>query len=171
MTTEENNKTLGILHLVYGGLHALLVFVFMFILIPLFIGIGSSGRHGDAQGALFMTVFFSIFAFFGLVFTIPSLVAGYGLLKRKSWAKVWSIIAGGVAGMSFPLGTALCVYTFWFLFSGGGKELYDDSAPRYGMNQPGTLHGAPQPAEWAERNRKREYTYAPPFEPPNWRGE
>ena len=33
--------------------------------------------------------------------------------------------------MSFPIGTAVCAYTFWFLFSEPGKSLYD--RPRYAL--------------------------------------
>ncbi len=171
MTVEENNKTLGILHLVYGGLHALIVLGVMFIFIPIFAGIGSTGRSGDAEGVVFASIFMAIFAVFWLVLTLPSLVAGYGLLKRKSWARVWSMIAGGLAGMSFPLGMALCVYTFWFMFSGGGKELYEQSASKFGSSQPRHLYDAPPPNVWTERKREREYAYVPPPEPPNWRGD
>jgi hypothetical protein len=169
MTTQEHNRTLGILHLVYGGLHAALVLVISMFFIPVFLGVGRTG--GDADVALVMTIFIVAFMLFWLLFSVPSLIAGYGMLKGKSWAKLWAIIAGAIAGMSFPLGTALCVYTFWFLFSGGGKELYEQPAPRYGMNQPGALYGAPQPSGWDTRQREREFTYVPPTEPPNWRGE
>jgi len=169
MTPEENNKTLGILHLVYGGMHGLVVLLMLFFFFPIFFGIG----RGNEDGALFVSIFMTVFGLFWLSFTIPSLVAGYGLLKRKSWAKIWVMIAGGLAGMSFPLGMALCAYTFWFWFSGGGKQLYEQPAQGFDRHQPGALYGAPQPSGWGERRREREreYTYAPPPEPPNWRGE
>jgi hypothetical protein len=56
--------------------------------------------------------------------TVPSVVAGYALLKRRRWAKVAGIVAGVTAATSFPVGTAVAVYTFWFLFSDVGKQLY-----------------------------------------------
>lgn len=171
MTTEEHNRTLGILHLVYGGLHALILLMVMLFVIPILIGIGTTGTSRDADGAMLMVIFLSIFALFWAAITIPSFVAGYGMLKRKSWAKVWAMVAGGVAGMHFPLGTALCVYTFWFLFSNGGNKMYENMSKPFDTYQPGVLHGAPQPADWNARSRRRDYTYVPPTEPPNWRGE
>jgi hypothetical protein len=168
MTTEEHNRTLGIMHLVYGGLHVLIMLLMMAIFIPIF-SLGASRGMRDPNGALFVTIFMSIFVLFWAVFSIPAFVAGYGLLKRKSWARIWAMISGGMAGMSFPLGTALCVYSFWFLFSDAGKALYDNQASPLGGYAPGVLHGAPRPADWGAR--QRDYTYAPPPPPSSWRDE
>src|SRR5262245_2540251 len=88
--------------------------------------------------------------------TVPSLVAGYALLKRKSWARTAAIIGAVTAAMSFPTGTAVCVYTFWFLFSEPGKLLYDrpqNALPRLQVGLP----------------RQRENQYLPPPTPPDWR--
>jgi hypothetical protein len=93
--------------------------------------------------------------------TIPSLIAGYGLWKKKKWAKTASIIAGVLAAMSFPVGTAVCVYTFWFLFSNPGKVLYDK--PVYSLPQGQQVWGA------QEIGSQRENQYVPPKSPPDWR--
>ena len=111
----------------------------------------------------------AVIVLFSLVFTIPSFIAGYGLRKRKSWAKLWGVIAGVVAGMNFPLGTALSVYSIWFLIGEGGRELYAESNARPARRE--NLYGAPEPAGWAAQyvSREREYADAPPRQPPNWR--
>ena len=44
---------------------------------------------------------------------VPALIAGYGLLLRRSWARVWMLIAGVVNLPSFPLGTGVGVYAIW----------------------------------------------------------
>lgn len=46
---------------------------------------------------------------------IPSLIAGIGLLKQKSWARTLAIIVAIVALAGFPLGTAAGIYTLWVL--------------------------------------------------------
>jgi hypothetical protein len=167
MTPEEHNKTLGTLHLVYGGLQAL----FMLALMAFFIFIASMASQAPGSGSVdgFFFGVMAVFMLFGLVFTIPSFIAGYGLRKRKSWAKLWGMIAGVVAGMSFPLGTALCVYSIWFLIGDAGRVLYGDSHAQPARRE--TLYGAPEPAGWAAQyaSREREYDYAPPPQPPNWR--
>jgi hypothetical protein len=171
MTTEDHNRTIGILHLVYGAMHLFGMFFVVLFFVPMMFLVGSSGRPGEAGGEAFMTMIFLIVGVFSLLLSIPSFVAGIGMLKRKSWAKVWAMIAGGLAGMSFPMGTALCVYTFWFLFSGGGKEFYEGRKFDWGHSRPGVLHGAPEPANWQSRNRDRDYVNAHRSGPPDWRGE
>ena len=170
MTPEEHNKTLGTLHLVYGGLQALLMFVIVGFLI--FIGDMISRAPGNSPDIGFFFAIMAVIVLFNLIFTIPSFVAGYGLKKQKSWAKLWGIIAGVMAGMSFPLGTALCVYSIWFLLGDGARELYGEApAKGGGPKQREALYGAPQPAGWAAQyaSREREREYAPPPTPPNWR--
>jgi hypothetical protein len=76
---------------------------------------------------------------FGVAMSIPSMVAGYALLRRRSWAKVAGIVGGVAAATSFPIGTAVAVYTFWFLFGEAGKQMY----PAKKKHLP-----PPPPGEW-----------------------
>ena len=170
MTTEEHNKTLGILHLVYGGLHGLILLVMVVVFI--FMANLSLNAPGGKAVDGFFFVFIGIILFFSAAVSLPSFIAGYGLMKRKRWAKLWGLIAGVMAGMSFPLGTALCVYTIWFLYGeAGGRELYADSLAGQKPKQREALYGAPPAAGWASRYAKgeRQHEYTPPPAPPNWR--
>jgi len=158
LTPEQHNKYLGISHLVYGGLFFLLMLGMLGFMAVVVLSI-PNGPNGPP--AFFFALMFVFLGLFYGAMTVPSFFAGYGLLKRKKWAKTASIIAGVLSGMSFPMGTAVCVYTFWFLFSEPGKILYDK--PAY------ALPAAHQ--EWtAEGTRvQREPQYVPPTTPPNWR--
>ena len=168
MTPEEHNKTLGTLHLVYGGLQALITLAMMGFSIFI-LEMMSRAPNGGGSEAGFFIGFMAFMMLFMLVFTIPSFVAGYGLRKRKSWAKLWGIIAGVFAGMSFPLGTALCVYSIWFLIGDAGRELYRDASAQPRRRE--ALYGAPEPAGWAAQyaSRERSSDYTRPRQPPNWR--
>jgi hypothetical protein len=46
---------------------------------------------------------------------LPGLLAGYGLLKRKPWARVLTIVVGILGLVNFPVGTAIGLYTLWVL--------------------------------------------------------
>jgi hypothetical protein len=46
-------------------------------------------------------------------FSIPTLIAGIGLLARKSWAMLFALIIGCLKLFSFPIGTAIGVYSIW----------------------------------------------------------
>jgi len=65
-------------------------------------------------GIVALAVMLSVSGVF-LVLGIPSLVAGIGLLKHKSWARVLAIILGILALASFPIGTAAGIYALWVL--------------------------------------------------------
>lgn len=117
----------------------------------------------DPQGPppgfmLIMWVFFG--AFYGLMLA-PNFVAGYALLKQKRWAKVAAIVGAVTSAMSFPIGSAVAAYTFWFLFSDPGKLMYDK--PKTAL--------PPMPPNWnaASTQQTREHQYVPPTQPPDWR--
>lgn len=83
-----------------------------------------SQEMGGAPPPTFVAMIFVFIGAFSVVKTIPSFVAGYALLRRRSWAKVAGIVGGVVAATSFPIGTAVGAYTLWFLFSEQGKQVY-----------------------------------------------
>ena len=143
---------------------ALFSLIFLFIEPP---------KQPDDPPAWFFTIFMVVFSFIYLLFGLPSIVAGMGLLKRKKWAKTWGIIAGVLSGMSFPIGTAVCVYTFWFFFSDPGKFLYDEdyAASRWSTEAPRGLYDAPtaQYRSAQEQTSRREYDFNSQSQPPNWR--
>jgi hypothetical protein len=117
------------------------------------------GPNGPPVGLiLFMTLFVG---FFFALAVIPSFLAGYGLLKRRSWARIAAIIGAVAAATNAPIGTAVCVYTFWFLFSEPGKAIFEN---RKYMLPPGRQSWA-----YDVQNKERETVYTPPATPPDWR--
>jgi len=165
LTPEQHNKYLAWSHIAYAGFFALI-----FGLVMLFFGasmiaamLSGPGPNGPpAFLIVFMLLFMAVM--FGM-FTLPSFVAGYGLLKRKKWAKVWAIIAAVLAGGQFPMGTAVTVYTFWFLFSEPGKQWFDQG--QYAL-PPGRQTWANQQLDY-DSQRQREGQFTPPQSPPDWR--
>jgi hypothetical protein len=158
LTPEQHNKYLGWAHLAHGGLFLLMILGVLSFMTAIFL-LEPPGRNGSQAGFLaVMWVFFA--GFYGLMLA-PSFIAGYALLKRKPWAKIAAIIGGVTAAMSFPIGTAVCAYTFWFLFSEPGKLLYD--RPQAAL--------PPQSINWqtAANQSQREAQYVPPPTPPDWR--
>jgi lysylphosphatidylglycerol synthetase-like protein (DUF2156 family) len=170
MTTEGHNKSLGIMYLVNGavnGLLMLMIGIFFVVMTPV-VRAGMHSRDGMPL-PLFITIV-TIITVFGLLLSVPSLAAGYGLLKQKAWARIAAIIAAVIASMNFPFGMALCVYTFWFLY-GKGAHLYDNRAlaSRDRFSLP---HGESSTFEFTagkSRERRSEHEYVPPPQMPNWR--
>jgi len=126
LTAEEHNKFVGYTHLGYAILHVgLLIFTMSFMGLMLSNIFGEAQRMGGGPPPAFLGIVIVVVGVINVLMTIPSIVAGYAFLKRRQWAKVAGIIAAVLAAMSFPIGTAVAVYTFWFLFSETGKSIYD----------------------------------------------
>jgi len=49
------------------------------------------------------------------VFSIPEIIGGIGLLRRKEWGRILVLIVSFFNLISFPLGTVLGVYSFIIL--------------------------------------------------------
>ena len=125
MTAQEHNKFVGLAQLAYAGFHLLMIIVLMGVEGYMFENIyRRSQAMGGPPPPAFLGLIFIAAGIFSIAMIIPSVVAGYALLKRRPWAKVAGIVGGVVAATSFPIGTAVAVYTFWFLFSDVGKQLY-----------------------------------------------
>lgn len=159
MDAETHNKYLAYCHLGYAALQLLMLIVMGLGLVS-FILMSQSHRHGPGPPPAFFAIIFLFVLAFQTLMCLPSALAGYGLLKKKSWARTVGLVAGIVAAMSFPIGTAVCVYSCWFLFGETGRTFYGEERPVAHLNAPGqrVSTGAPH----------QEPVWTPP-EPPNWR--
>jgi hypothetical protein len=52
------------------------------------------------------------------------LVAGWGLLERRPWARMLTLILGCINLIKLPFGTALGIYTLWVLLPAQSEEEY-----------------------------------------------
>lgn len=57
----------------------------------------------------------TVIGFIVLLTSLPNLLAGIGLLARKEWGRILTLILAVLNVFKFPVGTALAVYTFWAL--------------------------------------------------------
>ena len=65
-----------------------------------------------------------------LLIALPSVAAGVGLLRYRSWGRVLTLVLSFVRLLEFPFGTATAIYSFWVLLSRGGKDFYSERATR-----------------------------------------
>src|SRR5258708_40001362 len=125
MTGKEQANLLGLFFWIFTGFQVFGIAIVTLIMIVYFGVIMTVIPHkvDDPTPVLlwfgFIVVLAIILASF-LLFTIPKIVAGYGLRKEKSWARIWAIVACCMAVLSFPLGTALGVWGLIFLFGDEG---------------------------------------------------
>jgi uncharacterized membrane protein YeaQ/YmgE (transglycosylase-associated protein family) len=110
---EQHIKVVAVLNIVWGimgavaGLMALLLF-------GATLGIIESGT---AVAMPLIALVGAAIVIFLLLLSVPSIVAGAGLLKFKPWSRTLAIIVSAFHLLSIPLGTALGIYGLWVLFS------------------------------------------------------
>jgi hypothetical protein len=59
-----------------------------------------------------------------LCLSLPGLIAGWGLLKLQSWARILTIVLSVLNLIFFPFGTALGIYGLWVLFNRDTERLF-----------------------------------------------
>lgn len=62
------------------------------------------------------------------------LLAGWGLLTWKDWARILAIILGVLNLINFPFGTALGIYTLWVLLPAESEREYQQHAAAVGAS-------------------------------------
>jgi hypothetical protein len=161
MTNEQHNKFVGYAFLAHGGFQMLLglLFALMFGSMGAMLR-GAPGPNAPPSG--FFLVFAGFFLVFQSLFAVPSFVAAYAVLKRKSWARVMAIVAAAISAMNVPVGTAACVYALWFFCGDNWKEVYEPASFRPRAQLP------PDAAEWANQASEARRERVPPT-PPDWR--
>lgn len=102
-----------------------LVLIIMAFVMMVMMGIGLFSGEAEALGAMVFGGL--IIGFVMLVFAVPGIIAGWGLLKRKSWARVLALVLGTLNIMSFPIGTAVGMYTIYVLFIHEESSFYFNS--------------------------------------------
>jgi hypothetical protein len=118
-------RILGALHLIFGSLGVLVgVIALMF-----FGGLaGLVGVAGHTHHALLAVPILGgiggIIFFLVLLLSLPSILAGAGLLHFRPWARILTIILSAFDLLHVPLGTLLGIYGFWVLLSREGEQLF-----------------------------------------------
>ncbi len=88
----------------------------------LLVGIGFASGDEEALPIL-VTVGSAIFVFFILI-SIPGLIGGIFLLKRRPWARILVIILAVIDLFNVPLGTAFGIYAIWVLIQEDTIKLF-----------------------------------------------
>lgn len=116
---EKHINVLSILWIVSGILGILAAF---FILI-FFFGL-SFLPDMEAEGHIVLRTIGLIVAFFVGILSIPDIIAGYWLNKRREWARIFTIVLSFLNILWFPFGTAVSVYSLVILLREDTVKLF-----------------------------------------------
>lgn len=119
---ESHKRILGIIFIIWGILRILgMVFLigFFSLVMPFIV----QEVPTDDQWAIeWLAPFFQIIGLTIIfVFAVPAIIAGIGLLNKKTWAPMMALIFGCLGIFNFPVGTGIGVYAIW-VFIEDNKE-------------------------------------------------
>jgi hypothetical protein len=124
LLVAQHVKIIAILNIVAGVLGILCALgVLLF-----FGGLAAvAGADHDPNAPVGVAVLGSVGVFAAIaigVMAVPSILAGWGLLKFRRWAQVLGIILSVLSLPGIPLGTALGIYGLWVLLNKDTKPLF-----------------------------------------------
>ncbi len=70
---------------------------------------------GDADAQVVFTIIAKVILVVIIILSIPGIIAGVGLLRKKEWARILTLIISVLDLVNFPIGTAVGAYSIWAL--------------------------------------------------------
>ena len=127
---ESQVKVVGILYIIMNGLtlFACVIALIVMAVIGVAGGAAALSEQGSEEAAVVAGVFSVLGLLIGcmaLVFSLPGLIAGIGLLKFRPWARILAIVLAVLNLLNFPLGTALGIYALVVLLKTETIQLFE----------------------------------------------
>jgi hypothetical protein len=115
---HEHFKIVAIIRIGWGVL-GLVIAVTLF---GVFAGTGIG--TGDSKAMAILLASGGAIALFPLVLSVPDIIAGVGLLRRRRWARILGLIMGVLDLPFIPIGAATGIYTIYVLMREETVELF-----------------------------------------------
>ena len=111
---ETHKRILGILYIISGSLHILVMFFLSALFSVLLPFILEHAKLDEQWVLLYIVPFVQIIAIMTVImFALPSIIGGIALLNKKKWGLTLILVLGCFKLFSFPIGTAIGIYTIW----------------------------------------------------------
>jgi len=89
--------------------------------------VGGFVEEPNAESIL--SIIADILAIVFIVLSVPGILAGMGLYRRKEWARILTLILSVIEVFSFPFGTAIGIYSIWALIQPETVSAFGDTPP------------------------------------------
>jgi hypothetical protein len=119
---ESHKRILGIIYIVTGILLLFGMMVASFFISLIIPWLADSAGDGQWVFTWLVPVFRTIAIMICVFIALPSLIAGWGLLNGRAWAMTLALIVGCLRLFSFPIGTAIGIYTIWVYVEDGRQK-------------------------------------------------
>jgi hypothetical protein len=125
---DTHVRILAAFHIAFGliGLTA------AFVLLIIFGGAAGAASFAAADqpeawvAVPILSIVGSVLIMVALTLSVPGIIGGWGLLKRKSWARILMIVLSALHLINIPFGTILGIYGLWVLLSKETELLFGE---------------------------------------------
>lgn len=121
-------KVVAVLYIAIGALNLFAAALFAFAF-----GLAGSivGMSGDPDAAIAMPIIGitgTALVVFLLLLSLPTIITGWGLLRRREWARIVGIVIAAILLFHFPFGTVIGVYGLWTLLNSETARLMGEES-------------------------------------------
>ena len=121
----EHIRLVGILWLAFSALNAMVGVVLFILANTVFVHLHEMGAPPDVPTGFLHSLFGTIGVLF-LAKAAAGFLAGWGLLQRRPWARMLTIVLAFIALFHIPFGTALGIYTLWVMLPARADAEYEE---------------------------------------------
>lgn len=118
MEMEKHVTLIGVLNIGFG-IMGILFGCLVFVAVA-----GGGALSRDPEVIAITSFIATMVALFFITLSVPEIIGGVGLLKRKSWARILVLIIAVLDLTKIPFGTILGAYTLWVLLNDKTIELF-----------------------------------------------
>ncbi len=121
-------KILGAIYIALSGILLCLALFLAFAVGTASAIVGQAADPNDAAVALpIIGIAGTALVGFLVAVSLPGLIAGIGLLKRRPWARILGIVVAVLSLINIPVGTIVGIYGLWVLFSSETEQILSES--------------------------------------------
>lgn len=122
MNMEKHVTFVAVINIAFG-------FLGIFLGLATFsVMVGAGIISHDPEAMKITTIVGVAIACFLILTSIPEIIGGFGLLKRRPWARVLILIIAVLDLMFIPIGTLIGGYALWVLLQEDTAKLFQASA-------------------------------------------
>lgn len=120
-------KVIAALCIIFGAFNVVAALSSSFIFSALAALVGSTNDPDATAGVAVLGLTGVALTIVLLIFSIPYIVGGWGLLKRRPWSRILGIILAAISLIHVPFGTIFGIYALIILFNKETEALFQKS--------------------------------------------
>jgi len=119
---EKHITLVAALNIGFGFLGIIIAFITFTAIV------GSGLLSADPEAMAVTSVVGTSVASFIFIVSVPEIIGGFGLLKRKSWARILVLIIAVLDLLFIPVGTLIGIYELWVLLNDDVIQMFEQKS-------------------------------------------